>query len=394
MVEHALIVSPAAFEFGTRSRKAALAFSDKNCRVTYVAPAKVGRTGRWGKPGTWTEAGVRVHQVHTREPKTDPTFLNRIRNLLLSYIPAFLRMLSIVIRTPADLIFVNGPSLVWLGLVHKLAHRSILVLDIPERPGVLGAKGSLATLVSRMDIFTLKVTARFVNLMTVVTYADVDLLKRICSAEVALVRNVPMQDWRAAFRLPPITADTGKANCLSAVAMGSIFEGRGYEKLIEAIYIASKRIPVCLKVCGPARASYQKSLQTLVSNFGLENHIEFSDAVPAHKVSEAYLNADLGMVLYESSDPGNDGLSNKLFECVTSGRPVIASDLPENRQFVESTQVGWLAETTSEGIASALVSAYQPARLASLAEHCREVGDATLNWEEEFVPVFKLLVNR
>lgn len=392
LVEHALVVSLAPFKFGTRSRKAALAFvASGTAKVSYLAPQSVGRTGQWDRAGVWDVTGVSVTQVKCAEPRTEPDCRTQIRNLIVSYIPALVRLLVHVVRTPADLVFVNGPTLVGVGLVHKIVHRSTLVLDVPERPGVLSAKGSLASLTGRADKFVLKFASRFVTTATVVTYADLPVLRELGYSEVELVRNVPLSAWKSEYRDPPISAEDSLLPKLEVLAMGSVFEGRGYEMLIQAISVVSERFPVRLTICGPARKSYVDQLIALAEEFEITSAIVFNPPVESDCVSEAYLGADVGMVLYESDDPGNDGLSNKLFECVSSGRPVIASDLPENRRFIEAAGVGWLALTSVEGISRALLEAYTGGQIVELSRHCRATGERELNWESEFQCISRLL---
>jgi glycosyltransferase involved in cell wall biosynthesis len=392
MNKHALIVSLAPFKFGTRARKAALAFVSSGAdKVSYLAPARIGRTGQWDQAGAWESGGVSIFQVECVEPHTEPNFRTQIRNLMVSYIPALFRLLMHAARTPADLIFINGPTLVGVGLVHKLIHKSTLVLDIPERPGVLSAKGSLASLTGRVDKLVLKLASRYIDMATVVTYADVSTLQELGYQDVKLVRNVPLASWRAEYRDPPIAELDTTLPGLEFLAMGSIFEGRGYEMLIKAVSIVSEKFPLRLTICGPARESYRDQLIALSRDLGIESSIVFASPVPSGFVSQVYMRADVGMVLYESNDLGNDGLSNKLFECVSSGRPVIASRLPENRRFVESAKVGWLAETSVQGIADALTEAHANGRIVELSRHCRLIGERELNWAREFECVSRLL---
>ena len=107
-----------------------------------------------------------------------------------------------------------------------------------------------------------------------------------------------------------------------------------------------------------------------------------------HRTSEAYLGGQIGLALYEQDDAGNDSLSNKILECVSSGRPVLAGDLPENRRFLTEQEIGWLTAVNAAGISEAFVHiAGRSSLLAPLALTCRRLGDQQLNWEREFTKV-------
>ena len=120
--------------------------------------------------------------------------------------------------------------------------------------------------------------------------------------------------------------------------------------------------------------------------------IDWVGAVSSDDVSDLYLRHDLGFVLYDQSVSGNDGLSNKILECVASGRPVLAGDLPENRKFVESHDVGWLSAVEAHSLAGVLASIWeQRGLLVHYAERCRALGERELTWEREMTPVVGLI---
>jgi hypothetical protein len=99
-----------------------------------------------------------------------------------------------------------------------------------------------------------------------------------------------------------------------------------------------------------------------------------------------YLSGHVGLVLYESDDPGNDGLSNKILECVSTGRAVLAGDLPQNRDFIQEHQVGWLTPMTTPDLAFSLaeVACRSKNEITQIARRARKLGDTSLSWEGEF----------
>lgn len=389
----ALVISPGAFKFSTRARKAALTLATK-LDTTFLGLSKVGRTKMWDVPGEWIESGVRVVQVKVSTPHTEPTSVNQALNILTVYVPALIRMLARAVRTPANVIYVNGTSLLIIGLVHRTIFGSTLVLDISERPGLVNARGSVASLYARVEVRLLRRLATVIDVATVVTNADVEIARDLGLRNVHLVRNAPLLEWPAPWKEPPFSNAEDQPPELRAVMMGSIFEGRGYEILIEAVSIANRTHPVTLTLCGPGRDQYRKRLEGLAAELGISSNVVFMDRIDSAQVSSVYLASDVGLVLYEGDDPGNDGLSNKLFECIASGRPVIASDLPENRRFVSANGVGWLTTTTPQSIAEILVKASTPGLLSNLAAHCRDFAFENLNWEAEFEPVSRLCTVR
>jgi len=381
-----LVVTLDAYRFSTRSRKAATQYLSV-APTTFIGLSGAGRTGRWDKPGNWVADGVDVRQIYIRQPWVAPNVRSQIRNLFLSYLPALARMATAVLRTPAGVVHVTGAPLVFLGLLHRARFGSLMVLDINERPGAMASKGSLASAFSRVELSFLRYASQRVEVATVVTHGDVAGVSALGFRTVALVRNAPVSNWRAPYTPPPDINGGG----LAAVVIGTIYEGRGYEILLRALAKVKHQRNIHVKIYGPGREDYLASLKSLTEALDIADRVEWMGRTDSSGVSAAHLSANVGLVLYETSNPGNDGLSNKILECVSTGRPVIAGDLPENRRFVTENGVGWLTEVTVVALAEALGSACLDEDTSALSAKCRHYGDTWLNWESEFAKVLAIV---
>lgn len=389
MANRILVLTLDAYRFSTRSRKAAIQYVAV-APTMFLGLSGAGRTGRWDKPGRFLADGVNVRQVYVKRPWVAPTRRSQIHNVILCYLPALARMAKVVIRTPADVIHVTGAPLALLGLLHRARFGSRMVLDIQERPGSIAAKGSVTAIFSRVELSFLRHVSRCVDVATVVTHGDVETVSALGFRTVALVRNAPLSDWRAPFTPPP---DVDGAD-LAAVVIGTIYETRGYEILLRALAKTKHQRNIHLKIYGPGREDYLASLKSLTEALYITDRVKWMGQIDSSEVSAAYLRAHVGLVLYEPTEPGNDGLSNKILECVSTGRPVIAGDLPENRRFVTDNGVGWLTEVTVDALADTLASAGLGEDLAAIGAKCRQYGDTWLNWESEFAKVLEMVAPR
>ena len=376
-----LVVTLDAYRFSRRGRKSAAAYARRG-PCMFLGLAAVGRAGRWDRAGSWRVDGIDVRQLPARTPRTERTPLNQVRNALRSYLPAYLRLAAAVLRTPADVVHVTGIPLALLGVLHKVRYASRFVVDVTERPGRVTASGSLAAVTSRFEPLVLRLCRPFVDVASVVVPADVAVLRRVGYQQVELVRNAPARPWRAEYRDPP---ERNPSDPVFLTMVGSIFEGRGLEMLIQALALARQayKSDVRVRIVGPGRADYVDGLRKLTSEVGVDEAVEWCEPVSSDEVSEQYLRSHVGLVMYESADPGNDGLPNKLMECVSSGRPVLATDLPETRRFVEENNVGWPAADDVESFARAL-GRLRHQDFVGVSRHCRKLGDDWLNWEAEF----------
>lgn len=336
--------------------------------------------------GVFDSEGVTVHQVRVRSRRPDGGIRSKLFNLFVSYLPAFLRLFWIALKTPASVIMIANPVLAPLAIAHRLRFRSKVILDVAERPGAIAATDSLASIFSRLEPITLRTLARRDAIATVAVPSDAAVLRAAGFKEVLSLRNVPLASWRAPF------AEPTDVDVLRCVVIGSVFEGRAYEILIQAMSLCSQRgARIALRVVGPGTADYLHRLRQLTVELGASDVITWQGPIESDEVSQTYLDAHVGLVLYEPDDPGNDGLSNKILECVSSGRPVLASDLPENRLFVSDNDVGWLTDVTPEAIADALIRIRSEADLLAISARCRALGDSGLTWEADFAAVARLL---
>lgn len=380
-----LVLSMPPWTYATRTRKGAREYAKNGNTVSFLAMQQVGRTGKRAHAGTDVVDGVMAHHVEVKPPLSQGSLRARLSNVLKSYLPALLRLTRAALRRPTDIVHVTGVPLIPVALVHSLRHGSRLILDINERPASVEAKGSLFSAVSRFEPFLIRAAAGRSLVVTVVAPGHARQLRDDFGiADAMVVRNAPENHWRHGWRELP------ENRPLRVVTVGSIFPGRALEMLIRATGVANAQgASVVLSIIGVGAPGYVQSLVDLIEAEGVGDLVQLEGPIDPSDVSTAYTQGHVGLALYEPSDPGNDSLSNKIIETVASGRPVLAGDLAENREFVTSLGVGWLTKVDETSIAEALgeIARLDDADLRSLARHCAQVSSESLVWEKEFAPV-------
>jgi glycosyltransferase involved in cell wall biosynthesis len=86
-----------------------------------------------------------------------------------------------------------------------------------------------------------------------------------------------------------------------------------------------------------------------------------------------------------------DGSSVSLMEAMASGRPVLVSDIPGNREWVEPEVNGWwFTDGDEDDLAQSISSAVdQSEQLAEMAEAGRRVAEKKADWNKNFPQLFK-----
>lgn len=175
---------------------------------------------------------------------------------------------------------------------------------------------------------------------------------------------------------------------------GGIQAGRGLDRLIEA---APNIKMGTIVLIGDGRI--KPTLKKMVVERNLETRVKFMDkvaleALPSH-TKEAYLGFQ---ILNNTCFNHYSASSNKLFEYIMSGVPVIACDFPEISRVVKGYEVGLTVNShDSEAIAKAvneLVS--NPEKRKKLHQNCLEARDV-FNWEQEkliFLALYEKIVIR
>ncbi|WP_287123970.1 glycosyltransferase family 4 protein [Chromohalobacter sp.] len=161
---------------------------------------------------------------------------------------------------------------------------------------------------------------------------------------------------------------------------GGIQQGRGLPRLVEAAASVSDAYFVFI---GGGRQ--ERELYELREKLGLEDRVHFIPTVALSELPHYTASADIGVQPIENTCLNHFTTdSNKLFEYVIAGLPVVASDMPEIRKVVRQHELGLLIEP---GNTKALAEAIQalvndPAKRATFAENAREAAQ-TLNWEDQ-----------
>lgn len=161
---------------------------------------------------------------------------------------------------------------------------------------------------------------------------------------------------------------------------GGIQAGRGLEKIIKAVPLFKEGILVFI---GDGRI--KPDLEKMVGELNLKDKVKFLPKVPVEDLPKYTRNAYLGFqVLNNTNFNHYSASSNKLFEYMMAGVPVVACSFPEIKKVVEREKVGVCVdshnyESIAEGVNYLLTN--QQLR-DTLSENC-SISRKKYNWDEE-----------
>jgi L-malate glycosyltransferase len=185
----------------------------------------------------------------------------------------------------------------------------------------------------------------------------------------------------------------------------------GTDTLVEGFCLARQQLGAAisrpLKLVMMAGGSLAGKIQDIIAQYGAEDAVQFTGMLPHNQQAAYFAAADVYI-----SCAHTDGTSISLLEAMATGRPVIVTDIPSNREWVgdsgqwtmdsgqwamdsgqwtvdngqwDKVGVGWLAaKGDAVAVAAAIVAAAQmpaKARLA-VARHNRAVVEARGDWQK------------
>ena len=140
--------------------------------------------------------------------------------------------------------------------------------------------------------------------------------------------------------------------------------------LIKAFaHFVQQRPEAQARLCLLGGGSQAAELQALAQQLGVQSHVDFVGRVGDQAMVDALQRSRVSV-----SVPSSDATSVSVLESMACGLPIIASDLPANRQWITSGQGGWLVPVRDEtALLQALITAHDQAEVRlSMGQSNRE----------------------
>ncbi|MBC7310461.1 MAG: glycosyltransferase family 4 protein [Tetrasphaera sp.] len=156
---------------------------------------------------------------------------------------------------------------------------------------------------------------------------------------VSVVLNAP---WHSPEPLPTeggVRATVGlDADTPLLVYSGVVTDARGVHTAIDAM----AHLPGChlAIVSTTYRGSITTVLRSRAERLGVADRVHIVPPVPAYEVVSHLSTADIGLIPIKRFPSHDVALTNKLFEYIHAGLPVVVSDCPGQKRFVRTEDIG------------------------------------------------------
>ena len=288
---------------------------------------------------------------------------SRVKRILLA--------LHAALAAKADVYHFHDPELIALGLALKvLRPAAAVVYDVHEDyPSMMRVKYWIPIALRPIVAECVQVANAAAGLLLdgIVT-ADPSVLKDFegTAGKKAIVQyNFPKASM--------FTAQTTKnsAPVADLVYIGGMSDRAGTYVLLDALALLAERgLRVSARLAGYTDGEVGRSaIRARIQTLGLTEQVEFCGRIPHSEVPAWIHSGRIGLVTLQPIDKFLKNIPTKMFEYWACGLPVIASDLPPIRQFLEDEKNGLFFNPRSpEDLAHAI------RRLVESPRECHRMG--------------------
>lgn len=220
-----------------------------------------------------------------------------------------------------------------------------------------------------------------------------DLLMHDCSDK--RTRLIPLGVHDDFLSSPRANRDPGPgANLLQVIHAGTVKRERGRDVMLEALATANAEKPrVHLTLVG-ADAAQIAYCEGKARDLGISPFLTIMGRVNGQEIPALLHSADVGICIWEDRPYWRFNPPTKLFEYLTAGLPVLASNIRTHTRYITDWQNGLIFEYDAQDLARKLIELFErPIELARMRESAASAGRKYI-WslvEPRFLDAIKLM---
>jgi len=324
---------------------------------------------------------------HSRAVK-QVSFLRRVY-LLSTRMFTHLRLAAAMIRANPDVVHSHDVNTLPTAWLVKVFTRARLVYDAHEISTDREGYASFRNFVARVE--------KFITPKAALTMTTTDTRAKFFARAYGIKRPLVLQN-RPRYSVPQISNRIREELAITdelpiVLYQGGIQQGRGLRRIVDAAKLVTDAHFVFI---GGGRL--EQPLKDKVNALGLGHKVHFIPTVALAELPSYTSSADIGVQAIENTCLNHFSTdSNKLFEYLIAGLPIVATNMPEIRKIVQQYEFGHIVtEGNTEELAQAVQSLVNNvAEREEFAKNARKAAKV-LNWdaqEKAFVDAYKEVID-
>jgi len=215
--------------------------------------------------------------------------------------------------------------------------------------------------------------------------------KGVNPEKIVRVMNTPFLPESRARRLLSEDSEPRSGQVVRLVYLGVIREGRGLQSIIRALPLFEENeVSVEFHVAGDG--PYVPTLERLADELGVEESVTFEGYIDSDRVPTFLRSGTIGVIPHELNAHWRNTVPNKLFDYMSAGLPVVATDTPPVRGLIEEVECGTVvpANTSPQEVRETIVEVVRK-DADRLGRRGRQAVRDEFNWTTQAEPLLGLL---
>lgn len=291
-------------------------------------------------------------------------------------------------QVKGDIYHFHDPELIPIGLLLKLNGMKVIYDVHEDVPKQIVSKewiwkpirGFVSKLASGME----KLADKFFN---AIVSATPTIEKKFNNKNSIAVQNFPLLDE---LHISNSSENNKKKNIVTYV--GSITKSRGIKEMVKAIDILSEDYDAKFLLAGKFTSKHLKDKTKKINGW---SKVEFQGWIDRKQVASNLSQAKAGLVVLHPKHRYKVSYPIKMFEYMTAGLPVIASDFPLWEEIIEGNECGITVDPLDpKEIAEAIQYIFNHSEEAKrMGQNGRKIVEYKYNWSVEEKKLLNLYEN-
>lgn len=331
---------------------------------------------------------VTLIAVHDRDEVKDDVRIRALPRVPRSRRPLLWRVIAkMAIETGADIYHIHDPELLMVTPYLRRKTGRATIYDIHEaNADFIAVKDYLPAAVRRpMARIFRRLEPHLARRESGLIFADDAIAADFASVNNPKVTlfNFPSRELiEHGGRLSPRQPDANP----EILYLGGLERNRGSALMIAAFAEVIANMPLArLRIVGHFMPpDLEDELRADAANRGIAHAVTITGRVPFEQIGDYLQQAAVGWVTWQAYPKNMKNIPTKLFEYMAYNLPIVSSDLPSTRIFIEDGVNGWLAAADDpRSHAAALLRLLRdPATAATMGQSGRRLVEHKYNWDE------------
>lgn len=332
-----------------------------------------------GRPRVETDNGVRLHRLPATRRKGSR--LQYVVDYLIFFVMASAKLVQLHRREPFAAIQVNTMPdfLAFATLIPRLTGAKVLVFmkePVPELATTLLGSTFVRRVLERIEQLVL----RYAHAAFTVSQQlkDTYVQRGADARKISVVLNGP--DPRSLLSVD-VTPRPDPSR-FTLICHGTIEEHYGHDTILRAVHRARRAVPG-LQLVITGSGGYAGRVRQLIDELALSDCVDFHGWVDERRLVTLLREADAGIVAQKANPYSQLVHTNKMYEYMILGKPVIATRLRAVEAYFDDTCIRFVEPDDPESLAEAIVDLHRhPETREALAAAATERYEQ-YSWERQ-----------